>query len=89
MIYFNINIRNPRWNRFKNIWCKSGKTLFEHKYWEVQIMKDDEIFRIEFEWTHRQDHAGLRLELGIVGYKGAFTFYDNRHWDYDQGNWKN
>lgn len=50
-------------------------------------MKDDELFRIEFEWSIRQDHAGVRIELGLLGYKGSFTFYDSRHWNYEEGRW--
>ena len=87
MIYFNINIRNPWWNRFQNLWNKSGSTPFKNKYWEAEFTKDDELFRIEFEWSIRQDHAGVKLELGLIGYKFRFTFYDSRHWNYEEGRW--
>ena len=87
MIYFNINIRNPFWTRFESLWTRSGKTLLPHKYWEVQAMKDEELFRIEFEFTTRQDHAGVRLELGLLGYKIAFNIYDDRHWDHEWNCW--
>ena len=87
MIYFNINIRNPYWNRFHNLLWKSGKTPFENKFWEFQLMQDDELFRIEFEWSARQDHAGVRLELGLLGYKASFSFYDSRHWNIEEGRW--
>lgn len=89
MIYFNINIRNPFWSRFKNIWFKSGFTPFKNKCWELQLTQDEELFRIEFEWTARQDHAGVRFELGLIGYKISFTFYDVRHWDYQSNNYYN
>jgi hypothetical protein len=36
-----------------------------------------------FNWTVRQSHAGLELEAGVFGYCIQFTFYDNRHWDYE------
>jgi hypothetical protein len=87
MIYFNINIRNPFWDRFNHLWNKSGKTPWKHKYWEVQLTKDEELFRVEFEWTIRQDHAGVRFELGLLGYKATATVYDSRHWNTDQGRW--
>jgi hypothetical protein len=88
MIYFNINIRNPRWwNRFDNIKCWAGSALFKNKFWEVQIMKSAELFRIEFDWTVQQDHAGVNLELGLAGYSIAFTFYDSRHWDTETNDW--
>ena len=89
MIYFNINIRNPRWwERFENIKCWMGGTPIEHKYWEVEIIKNDNLLRLEFEVTTQQDHAGCKLELGLFGYEKHFTFYDNRHWSHDEGRWK-
>jgi hypothetical protein len=88
MIYFNINIRNPYWwDRFENLWCKAGATPFKYKFWEIQILKGPELFRIEFEVTTRQDHAGMNLELGLLGYHLGFTFYDNRHWNTEEGCW--
>ncbi len=88
MIYFNVNVRNPYWwNRFENIKSWAGKTLWEHKFWEIQITKAPELFRIEFEFTVRQDHAGPRLELGLLGYSIYFMFYDNRHWDTETDDW--
>lgn len=88
MIYFNINIRHPKWwDRFENIWCKSGSAFFKHKYWEVQFMKNAELFRIEFEWTVCQDHAGISLELGLLGYEFTAKIYDSRHWDTATEQW--
>ncbi len=88
MIYFNFNIRNPRWwDRFENIKCWVGETPIKHKFWEIQIIKNDNLFRFEFEVTTEQDHAGLRLELGLLGYETHFTFYDNRHWNHETRDW--
>jgi len=88
MIYFNFNLRNPWWSdRFKNIWWKSGATYFKNKFWELQIIKSDNLFRLEFGFTVRQDHAGTNLEFGLFGYEIHFTFYDNRHWNEEQGRW--
>lgn len=90
MIYFNINIRNPLWyDRFASLWCKSGNTLWKNKHWELQFMKIEELFRIEFEYTVKQDHAGVRLELALLGYKLAASFYDSRHWNYEKNHWEN
>ena len=89
MLYFNINIRNPWWvDRFANIRYWHLETPFKHKYIEGQIIKNDNLFRIEFEFTVRQDHAGLNLEFGLLGYEVNFTIYDHRHWDYENGRWK-
>ncbi len=89
MIYFNINIRNPQWwNRFENLWNKTGKTFVKHKYWEIEVIKCPELFRIEFELSTRQDHAGINLELGLAGYAVHFTIYDSRHWNYINNQWE-
>lgn len=88
MIYFNVNIRNPKWwNRFENMHCRMGETFIKHKYWEFEILKNDNLFRIEFEITTMQDHAGVNLELGLLGYELHFTIYDNRHWNAEEGRW--
>ena len=90
MIYLNINIRNPFWTeRFDNLWNRSGKTPFKNKFWEVQVLKNDNLLRLEFEVTTMQDHAGANLELGLFGYEIHFTFYDNRHWNYEKNRWHN
>jgi hypothetical protein len=89
MIYFNINIRSPWWqDRFENLWARTFSTPWKNKFFEIQLFKDAELFRKEFEWTIKQDHAGMRLELGLIGYKASFNFYDNRHWDYENNRWK-
>jgi hypothetical protein len=89
MIYVNFNLRNPKWgDRFKNIKCWAGETLIKHKYWEVQVIKCDNLFRFVFEFTTQQDHAGVNLELGIFGYEVHFIFYDNRHWNNENKCWE-
>lgn len=86
MIYFNINIRNPRWwDRFENLFNWAKKTPFENKWVEFEVLKIDDLFRIEFEFTTRQDHAGLNIELGLFGYRAMFSFYDTRHWNEEAG----
>lgn len=88
MIYFNINIRNPKWwDRFALINCKMGNTPFKNKFWEWQILKGPDLFRIEFEITTQQDHAGMNIELALLGYQIGFTIYDNRHWNYEENRW--
>ena len=89
MIYFNFSIRNPYWwNRWESIKTWVGDTPWKHKHWEVQTMKVPELFRIEFNWTVREDHAGVNLELGLFGYQIDFSFYDSRHWDYEKNCWE-
>lgn len=86
MIYFNINIRHPGWwRRGRHIKSWHGSTPIPYKYWEVQAIKNDNLLRVEFEWTVRQDHAGVNLELGLLGYEIHFTVYDFRHWNSEAG----
>lgn len=89
MIYFNLNIRNPRWwERFENIKVWFFETPIKHKFIEVEIIKNDNLLRVEFEVTTQQDHAGCNLELGLFGYEVHFTFYDSRHWNHQEGRWR-
>jgi hypothetical protein len=87
MINLNFTIRNPWSNRFDNIRCWHGSTPFANKYWEIQLYKSTDVIDFSFHLTHRQSHAGLRLELGLFGYNADFNFYDNRHWDYETQSW--
>ena len=88
MIYLNLNIRNPNWwSRFENVKSWAGVTPIKHKCWEVQVIKNDNWLRFEFGVTTRQDHAGCNLELGLFGWETHFTFYDNRHWNYEKCRW--
>lgn len=88
MIYFNFNLRNPWWdNRFENIYCASGETPIKHKFWEFQLMKTENVFRIELDVTTRCDHAGVNFELALLGYQFSINFYDSRHWHYEKGRW--
>ena len=74
-------------------WCsKYGidpekKRTKKPKFWEVEVIKNDNLLRLEFEVTTQQDHAGVNLELGLLGYEVHFTFYDNRHWNSEEGRW--
>jgi hypothetical protein len=83
MISFNFNIRNPWSDRFKNLWNRSWATPFKNKFIELEVMRDFTLVSFRFNWTIRQSHAGLELEAGVFGYCIQFTFYDNRHWDYE------
>jgi hypothetical protein len=85
MISLNFNIRNPWSNTFKNLWCRAYDTPFKNKHIELEFTQDVTLVSLMFNWTIRQSHAGLDLELGLFGYNVHFTFYDSRHWDYARG----
>lgn len=88
MIRLNFNLRNPWSSRFENIKCWAGKTFFKNKCWEFELLKTTDILSLSFAFTVRQDHAGLDIEAGILGYCLHFNFYDNRHWDDDSNRWE-
>ncbi len=88
MINLRFSLENPWWDRFANIWWHSGKTPFENKFWEVQVMKSDDIVAFDLRITTRTDHAGAELWLGLLGYAVNFHFYDHRHWNSDTGKWQ-
>lgn len=90
MLYLNLNIRNPWWwRRFENIKNWHGEPTKNHKCWEIQVIKNDNLLRFEFEYTIRQDHAGLNLELGLFGYEVHLAWYDTRHWHTEKERWVN
>lgn len=88
MISFNFNIRNPWSNRFENLWNRAYDTPFEHKFIELEVTRDFTLVSFMFNWTVRQSHAGLDLEVGLFGYNVHFNFYDNRHWNSETGKYQ-
>ena len=86
MIHLKCSIENPFWgDRFESIGWKAGGTPLKHKFWEIQVMKDTELIAVDFRFTTQCDHAGVELLLALFGYSINFHFYDNRHWNYEQG----
>lgn len=80
MIYVSFGLSNPWGTSFNNIWNQSGR-LTKNKSWELELLKGRQIIGFEFGYTMRQSHAGLSLELALLGYSISFHIYDNRHWD--------
>ncbi len=88
MIYLQFNIRNPWSDRFENIKCWHGSTFIKNKFWELQLYKSSDIVDFFARVTHRQDHAGFHLGLGIFGINLEFQLYDSRHWDNEKNQWQ-
>ena len=88
MININFNIRNPWSDRWKCLYTRAGSTPFKNKYWELQVDRCADIVGFDLRYTVRQDHAGLFLSLSLAGYEVIFNVYDNRHWNYDKGDWE-
>lgn len=89
MIYFNLNlhIRHPFAPKWRSLWFKSGSTPIKNKFWELQLMRTAEIFKLKVSFTSRQDHAGPEFEIGLLGLNFHAMIYDNRHWDHDNNRW--
>jgi len=87
MINIRYSLENPWWNRFANIKSWAGKTPFKNKFWEVQVMRSDDIVAFDLRITTRTDHAGVDLWLGLLGYAVNLQFYDNRHWNTETNDW--
>jgi hypothetical protein len=89
MIAFSFDLINPWGKRWKNVWSKTYNTPFEHKFLELEVLKDTSILSFSFRLTTRQSHGGLFMELGVLGYSFTFNFYDNRHWSYEYNRYFN
>lgn len=86
MIYLNFTIRNPWSDQFKNVCAKSGK-ISKNKAWEFEIYRSDTVAEFETRVTIREDHAGVKLGLGLFGWTVNAQIYDIRHWNYDTKQW--
>jgi hypothetical protein len=86
MIYLNLTIRNPWSDQFKHVCAKSGK-INKNKTWEFEIYRSDTIAELETRFTIREDHAGIKLGLGLFGWTVRAQTYDIRHWDYEAKQW--
>ena len=87
MIHISFGLSNPWGSPFDNLWNSSGR-LTTNKSWELELLKGRQLIGFEFGYTIRRDHAGLSIELALVGYSIAFQIYDNRHWDHTANNWE-
>ena len=85
MIVFNFCLSNPFSNRWKNVWNKVISTPLPSKCIELEVYKDATIVSFMLRLTTRQDHAGLMIDVGLLGYSFSFHYYDIRHWNDEAG----
>lgn len=86
MIDVNFSLTNPWSTRFEHAFAWS-KQLSKHKACELEVYRSDTIVELEGRISFRQDHAGITLGVGLFSWTVRFQLYDNRHWDYDKGQW--
>lgn len=87
MIAFNFSIRNPFSDRWNTIYYKD-QLFGKHKSGEIQVIKDNTVIALSFCFTTRTDHAGVDLDLGLLGYTVMLACRDTRHWDEETDTWK-
>lgn len=87
MIHISFGLSNPWGRPFDNLWNRSG-LITTHKAWEIELLQTRTIIGFEFSVTQRQSHAGLTLELALLGRSVCFTIYDTRHWNHETGAWE-
>ena len=87
MIDFSFNIDHPYEVEFKNFWCKYWGTPFKNKFVELEVHNTQTLIGCNFLWTTRRDHAGVDIQLSLLGFCVHFNFYDNRHWNHKEGRW--
>ena len=88
MINVNFNLRNPWSRRWKMIWCRAYNTPLKNKHVELELFAENTIVSFAFDWSIQRDHAGMTIELGLLGYSVSLNIYDRRHWDHVNNHWE-
>jgi hypothetical protein len=87
LIHISFGLSNPWGQPFDNLWNRSG-LITNHTAWEVELLQTRTVIGFEFSYTRRQSHAGLTVELALLGYSASFMIYDTRHWNPETGAWE-
>jgi hypothetical protein len=87
MIHISFGLSNPWGQPFDNLWNRSG-LITNHTAWEVELLQTREVIGFEFSLTRQQSHAGLTIELAVLGRSMSFRIYDTRHWNSETGAWE-
>ena len=89
MINTNFNLRLP-FDRFIILFHREELIPYcKNKYYNFQINLTNEIIGFGFAWRFRTDHAGIDLDIALLGLNVIFQIYDNRHWDDEKGEYIN
>jgi len=86
MIDLNFSISNP-WYKYQQhrSYFYNAWRLFKNKAFEVQVENGiDELLGFSFNWTIRNNHAGVRIRLYFLHRFIFVTFYDIRHWNHEE-----
>lgn len=74
---------------YKNILTGHGM-ITRRKGWEFQLAYTTLGHLLDFEtsYTIKEDHAGFRIQVIVLGLFAEFQVYDSRHWDYKNNQWE-
>lgn len=87
MICFAIELSIPSRKPLKALLEKSGE-ISDNAAWEFNCYHEPlRLFAVKALLKTHCDHAGLSVELALLGLSAEFMIYDTRHWDYEENRW--
>lgn len=90
-MYLSFNISFPYKKHKKHIdYVVKTWSISKNKSLELQISKWGHswtLFGIRISPSWYRSHSGFEVELELFNYAMIVNFYDNRHWNYEEGRW--
>ena len=86
IVNIRIELTNPfdRWDYFKSLGSIYGR-IGKNTAWELDNnYYSPLLLDVDIKWSHKTDHAGIEIGIGLLGYGIRFRIYDTRHWDYEK-----
>jgi len=64
--------------------------LILKKWLEIEAYRQTEWSWIDImlRWTRKEDHAGILINVELIGFNLTFNIYDERHWNYEKNRWE-
>lgn len=89
LVNLRFQLSNPfNWDYFKNLGSLHG-SITRNKHWELEhTFYGNSLLDCEFTVSTKEDHAGLNIVFGLLGYGVHFQIYDSRHWNYETNKWE-
>lgn len=88
-----------KWYCFETFW--EIPSYFAFLKGSFKLLSDDYYFKFGFcflgdyffnfstYWNRKMDHAGFTFEFTLFGLSVYNKIYDERHWDFENDDWKN
>ena len=74
-------------SRYYNFWSCQKKLSKNKTFYSYSSYDRTKWLVFNVVWERAQNHAGMYLRMGLMGYEVKFGVYDTRHWDDDNGKW--